>query len=96
MGSVAVVVIGDGIIFHEIPPVDVINVTIAVVVDPVAGDFAGVYPDPPRQIGMAGVDPAVDDGDHDLLGIGGGRPGVHRVDAMGVEKAPQVTGVGVI
>src|SRR5690606_4921608 len=61
-GDVAVVVVG-------VPPVDVVDVAVPVVVDAVAGDLGGVRPE--AEVGVAELEPVVDDGDGDAGAVGG-------------------------
>ena len=80
----------------EIPPVDVVDVTVAVIIDTVARDLAGVGED--RQIGVVGLYAVVDDGDNDRritdLDIPGvGQPGVRTRGSAalpGVDQMPLV------
>src|SRR5690606_34440098 len=61
-GDGAVVVVG-------VPPVDVVDVAVPVVVDAVAGDLGGVRPE--AEVGVAELEPVVDDGDGDAGAVGG-------------------------
>ncbi len=77
MGAVTVVVggviIADGgkkriTIAGDIVSQRIIDITVVVIVDIVAGDFIGVFPQFPLQFGMEQVNPAVYDS-HDHLGV---------------------------
>src|SRR5262249_24208377 len=92
VGAVAVVVHGVAVVVHEVVAVDVIDVAVVVVVDAVAGDFAGVGPDVGGQVGVVVVDAALDDGDGDAAGAGGRVPGLGGVD-VGVRGAAALAGV---
>ena len=52
------------VVVDEVPAVHVVDVTVAVVVDAVAGDLAGVDPQVGGQVGERRIDARVDDGDH--------------------------------
>ena len=79
----------------EVPAVDVVDEAVAVVVDPVARDLAGVDPQLARQVGMGRVDAGVEHR-HDRPGAGGDVPGLGGVDVdvVGVVQAPLLASDG--
>ena len=83
-------VVEGGVVVAEIPAVDVVDVAVGVVVDPVAGGLAGVHPGPARQVGMREVDPVVDDRDHHVGTAGRDLPGLGdvHVDVLDPGEAP--------
>ena len=88
----------------EVVPVDVIDVAVAVVVDPVAWDLSRVYPHVRSQVRMRVVDAGIDDGDHHRAAARVGVPGLIGVNVgarraselAGVVKSPQVGEVRVV
>ena len=56
VGAVAITVERQVVVVDEVPAVDVVDESIAVIVDAVAGDLTGVGPDVPGQVGMVDVD----------------------------------------
>ena len=55
----------------KIPAYHVIYKTIALIVYPIAGDLSGIDPDVIFQIFMINVIAGIQDGEHDLITIGG-------------------------
>ena len=49
----------------EIPAIDVVDVTVAVIIHAVAGHLPGIREDVGLQIGMVDLDGVIDDGDDD-------------------------------
>ena len=78
--AVAVVVERRVVVLDEVPAAGVVDPAVAVVVDAVARDLAGVRPDVVVQLGMVVGDAAVDDGDDDARAAGLRVPGLGRVD----------------
>jgi hypothetical protein len=64
----------------KVPAVDIIDEPVAVVVDSIPGDFAGVPPRVRSQIGMADVDATVNDRNHHLRRAHGHLPGQRSID----------------
>ncbi len=80
---------------QEAPPVDVVDVAVAVVVDAVAGDLALVDPQDGRQVGVLDVDAGVQDRDDDLArrlvgqdGVGVGQADADDAVDVAVEQVP--------
>jgi len=74
----------------RVQPENVIDHTVAVVIDPVGREragLAGVAPHLPGKIGVGVAHAAVDDGDDHLDGTGGQTPGSDRVDVGASEPA---------
>ena len=69
----------------EIPATDVVDPPVAVVIDAVSGDLAGIAPDVRRQVRMVVRDSAVDDGNRDRGAAGRRVPRLRRVD-IGVRR----------
>lgn len=67
VGAVPVVVAGVGARAEHVGAVDVVDEAVAVIVDAVARDLAGVRPDVRGEIGVVELHPAVEDRDDDLL-----------------------------
>ena len=88
MGAVVVVVVRIGVVVDEVPSVEVVDVAVAVVVDAVAGNLAGVGPDVGLEVGMVEVDARVNDGHHDRRVAQGMRPGAGSIDPVGTHEAP--------
>ena len=63
--AVAVVVHRVGVVVDEVVAVDVVDVAVAVVVEPSAGDLGRVRPDVGGEVGMRVVDAGVDHADDD-------------------------------
>ena len=63
--AVAVNIHGVCVTVGEVPAVDVVHIAVAVVVDTVAGNFAGIHPDVVGEVGMGVVNTRVDDSDDD-------------------------------
>ena len=74
--AVTVLVQRLGVAADEVPAVDVVDEPIAVVVAAVAADLESIAPEVRRQVGMAQVDPRIDDRDRDGVGVGRDLPGV--------------------
>ncbi len=90
---VAVVVVGVVVAVREVPAVDVVDVAVAVVVDPVAGDLARIRPRVRRKVGMRVVEPRVHHRDDDR------RIALDRVPSLvglDVDHVPLVGPVGVV
>ena len=58
--AVAIAVERQVVVVDKVPAMDVVNEPVAVIINTVAGDFAGIGPDVPRQVGMVDVDARVD------------------------------------
>ena len=108
MGAVTVGIAGIVVVPIKIPPVDVIDIAVAVVIDAVSGNLAGVGPDIGGQIRMIDVHTGIDDGHHDIAAAGGHTPGFKRIDVgiigavgpvhilTGVMQPPQAAKIRVI
>jgi hypothetical protein len=88
---------GVAVVVGEVVAVHVVHVAVAVVVEAVARDLAGVGPDVGREVGMGVVDAGVDDRDDHRRIAGREVPGLRRVDARvgcpplpGVVQAPEL------
>ena len=75
----------------EVPAVDVVDVAVAVVVDAVARDLAGVGPDAAGQVGVVQVDAGVEHGDDRRGAPRRDAPGLGGVDVhvLGVVQPPE-------
>ena len=93
VGPVTVAVLRIIVIGDKVPAADIVDKAVAVVVDAVACDLAGVPPDIGSQVGMADVNPRIDDTDHHTAGARGDIPGLGGVD-IGVGQATRLPGVG--
>src|SRR5205823_5686362 len=95
-GAVAVAGAGVGrrvvVAVPEVPAGDVVRPAVAVVVEAVTGDFAGVVPDVGGEVGVVTLDGVVDDGDDDVGAAGGHLPGFGGVH-VGVGGAAGLAGV---
>ena len=88
----------------EVVAVDVVDVPVAVIVEAVPRDLAGVGPETPGEVGMRLVDARVEDGDDDPLAGQPGRPEPRHAESPegpggvvghgGVQTAPAVPGRG--
>ncbi len=78
VGPVAVVVHRVVVVVAEVPAADVVDEAVAVVVDAVAGDLAGVDPDVVGQVRVGVVDPGVDYRHDD---VSASREEIPRVDS---------------
>ena len=104
MGPVAVVVHRVAVVVREVPAVHVVDETVAVVVDTVARDLAGIGPHIGGQVGMDVVDPGVDHRHPHVLAAGGDVPRGWGVDvgsrrASGlpeVQEAPELSELGIV
>ena len=85
----AVVIHRVGVAVGKVPPVDIVDEPIAVVVDTVAGDLAGVGPDVGGEVGVLVVDAAVDHRDDHAPRSRRDGPGLGSVD-VGVDHAPRL------
>lgn len=64
MGAVTVPVLGRSVLVDGVETVNVVDDSVAVVVDPVAGNLPGVCPEVVDQIGVLQVDAGVQNGHH--------------------------------
>ena len=64
----------------EIVPVDVVDVSVSIVVEPVTGDLTGVGPHVSGEVRVGIVDARVDHGDDHVGRTGRQVPGLGRVD----------------
>ena len=104
VGAVEVVVGGVVVAVHEVPAAPVVDVAVPVIVHSVralgtrdrrigrAAVLARVHPLLAREIGMAEVDAAVDNGDRDVLAPRRHVPGLRGVD-VGIDLAAALPGV---
>ena len=92
MRAVAVDVHRVGITSGKVPAVDVVDVAVAVVVDAVTWNLAGVHPDVVGQVFVGVVNARVDHGDDDTPGAGRDIPGLGSID-VGVRRAAELSGV---
>ena len=84
---VPVAVLRGRVLLDEVPADDVVDVAVAVVVEPVAGDLARVPPGVRGEVGVREGDAGVDDRDRHAR-AGGDVPGLGRVD-VGVGRPGQ-------
>ena len=82
VGPVSVVVHGIGIVVDEVPTVDVVDEPVAVVVEAVAGNLAGVGPHVVDQVGVEVIQSRVDDAHLDVLVARVGVPSQRRLDLV--------------
>ena len=76
-----------GVVVEEVPPVDVVDVAVAVVVDTVSGNLSRIGPDVGGQIGMRGLNALVDHADHDVGRSGvASTPRLSSTAAVGVRR----------
>ena len=78
----------------KIPPVDVIHVAVAVVVNAVAWHLVGIAPDIAREIGMIDIHARIHHRHHDFGGSGRIRPCRLRPDALQIVLLVKVGVVG--
>ena len=52
MCAVAVVVVGSVVVVDKVPTVDIVDITVVVIIDPIVGDLSGVNPDVGSQVRM--------------------------------------------
>ena len=89
VGAVAVLVRGHRVAVVEVPAEGVVDEIVAVVVDAVPRDFAGILPEVVGEVGVGGIGAGVDDRDHEVLVAGGLIPGRRCVDPIhAVELIP--------
>ena len=84
-----VIILGLVILIDKIPAVDIVNIAVVIIVDPVGflvapfsiqTDFAEILPQIIDQIGMVQVDPGINGGNHKAWIAGADLPGVSCVD----------------
>ena len=80
MGAVHMVVEGVTVLVDEVVTMDVVDIPVAVVVDPVVGHLCRIDPDVVDQIRVGIVDAAIDHPHHHGGRAGGEVPGFQRVD----------------
>src|SRR6185295_7602577 len=84
------------VVGHRVHAVVIVDVPVAVVVDPVARRLERVVPEVGRQVGVGGVDAAVDDGDDAVAAAGRHVPRLGGVDVgVGLARA-HGRGAGVV
>jgi hypothetical protein len=88
---VVVVVLRLVVVIDEVPALGVVDVAVVVVVDPVVRNVVGVAGDLAREVGHAGVDAGVDDGDQHA-GAGAGVPRQRHAHVL-ARDAVELTGV---
>src|SRR2546423_15378625 len=72
-----------GLVVAEVPAMHVINITVAIVVNAIAGDLARVGPDVGGEVFVGDVDAGIDDGNNHVIAAGGDVPGARRTDVCG-------------
>ena len=77
VGVVIVDIVG---VVDKVPTVDVIDVTVPIVIDPVVGNLAGVDPDVSLNVRVAEVKTRIDRCNHDVRTAGGQVPRGFDVD----------------
>src|SRR5256885_6918847 len=82
MGAVSVIVSDITAVVQRVDAVNVVDVTVLIVIDTVAGDFPWIRPDVGREIGMVVIDPGVNCGHNDAGITGGLVPRLRRVDLV--------------
>ena len=92
MRAVAFVVKRIGVVVGGVDAVHVVDISVRVVVDPVAGDFARIPPHVGLQIGMRVIHPRVNHGDDDVGRTREGFPGLRRIN-VGIARTPGLSGV---
>ena len=92
----AVGIVGNGVVFDEVPTVNVVDVAVSVIVYPVVGYLVWVGPDSSGQVGMGCVDAGVYHGYHHVLGVEGRIPGCGSGNAVGIEQSPEIVGLRVV
>ena len=80
--AVRVIVHRIAVVTHEIVTVDVVHIPVAVVIQAVAGDLAGIDPDVGLEVGMEVVNARVDDGHPDGSGVGYHGPRLRGADVV--------------
>jgi hypothetical protein len=80
------------VVVDEVPAEDIVDVAVAVVVDAVAGDLAGVDPGVEEEIGVGDLGAAVQHAHDDLRAPGGDGPGAQGIH-VGAGGAPGLTRV---
>ena len=90
--AVAMVVVGIAVTVDEVVPVDIVDVPVAVIVDPVAGDLSGIDPHIGSEVRMRIVDARINNGDHHVGGSGRQVPRFRGVD-VGVGEPACLAGV---
>ena len=80
MRTVSLVVHGVAIVVDEVVSVNIVDESVAIVVQSVAGDFAGIGPDVGGQIVVRVVDARVDHAHNDIAAAGRNAPGGAGVD----------------
>src|SRR5262249_6882742 len=88
VGPVPVVVHGIAVVIHRVDPVDVIHVSVAVIVDTVARDLAGIAPHVGREVRVRVVCSGIDVHDHDAATARG--DGVPDLVRLNLDEPPQV------
>ena len=88
----AVVVEGISVAVREVVAVDVVHVAVAVVVQAVVGDLAGVGPHVGHEVGVRVVDTRVDHSDLEVRVAGEDVPGLHGVN-VGARSPARLPGV---
>jgi len=86
------------IIIDEVPAVDVIDAPVSIVVNPVAGNLVGIYPEVARKVRVGQVNSGVRDGYYDPGTPRGGIPGRYRRDirtgkSPGVARVQEASGI---
>jgi len=92
VGAVIIFVHRIAILVVEIVAVNIIHITIAVVVNAVAGDFARVSPDVIGQVGVGIIHAGVNDGDNDFAAAGIKIPGFGGTN-IGSRSASRLPGI---
>ncbi len=91
MGAVAVIIHGIIIIIDKIPAVYIIDITVAVVIDIVAGNFSGIGPDIVNKVFMIIIDTCIDYS-HQYVGAGFSIPCFGCVN-VGIGRTTALTAV---
>ena len=76
----AVIVHRIAVVADEVVPVDVVDESVAIVVDSVAGHLSRIRPDVCGQVGMAVIHTRIDHGHYDAGGAGGEVPRLRGID----------------
>ena len=85
-------IVDGGVVVGEVVAVDIVDVAVAVIVELVARDLAGVGPQVVAKVRVVHVDALVDHGHHRVGAAGGRVPRLRRVD-VGVGRPAGLAGV---
>src|SRR5207249_4485976 len=84
VGAVPIIIERVVVVVDEVPAMHVVDEAVVVVVDAVPRDLSWIGPDVGGQVGVANVDPGIDDGHHHAPA-----PGAHAPGALGPDICPR-------